>query len=779
MFFKPWLGNLTKPTRGQKIRKNLRVERLEDRSTPAASTPDLTFNADGIFAQDFGTSSGRNDGAEAVVVQPDGKAIVAGFAQRGTTNFDFVVARLNRDGTLDTSFANGTGFQYVPFDLGGTNEDRARAVALQSDGKIVVAGFATTATGTDFAVCRLTNAGILDDTFDTDGKQTIPFDLGGANFDVANDLVIQADGRIVIAGSASTTADGTDFAVCRLNGQGALDNEFDTDGKVAIRVNIGGTNNDVAEAVALTSGDRIVVAGTAENSATISEVAVCQLTTIGAPDATFATGGIDVFRYHNQLGLCTGRDVAVAADGKLVVIGKADSPTATDADLGVARLTPNGQFDPTFSEDGRISRTVSVNSSREDSPEGVLLQPDGKILIAGFGNINIGAGASDDVFLLRLQPDGTNDLLFNDSGLRFYDLTAGTGNNQDTGTAVALGAEGIVIAGTVLTAANGTDLALLRAVRDNWVVVAQAAGAPTVRVLTTFGTELYSFDAFDPTFRGGVRIAAADINGDGAPEIFCAPGPGRLAVVRIFDGFTLQMLREIPVISPTFKNGVNLTLGDVLGTGNAPELIVAPGSGITGKVEIYDPTVVASPIKSFVAYTSGFRSGVRVTTAETNVTGKREIVVGKQTGSGLIRVFDAVDATPGTETVLREFIATTGSAGVFVSARDVNNDGRDDIIVTPATGQPLAKEFNLVKANDDPDFVINSFKPFATNFRNGGQMSSLRQGGAVLISLVGRKSGTGQPVIKVFNAITGALVGEFQPLGATLKTNLFVFMVNR
>src|SRR5262249_43073483 len=161
---------------------------------------------------------------------------VAGFCQRGTTAFDFLVVRLNRDGTLDPSFAGGAGFQRVDFALGGTQDDRAPAVALQDDGQIVVAGFAATPARTDLPARRLNVDGTLAATFDSDGKQPVPFALGGGNLDVANDLVLQSDHRIVVVGSATTAADGTNFAACRLNEDGGLDNNFDSDGKVTVGV---------------------------------------------------------------------------------------------------------------------------------------------------------------------------------------------------------------------------------------------------------------------------------------------------------------------------------------------------------------------------------------------------------------------------------------------------------------------------------------------------------------------------------------------------------------
>src|SRR5204862_281432 len=123
---------------------------------------------------------------------------------------DFAVARLNANGSLDTTF-DTDGKQTVGFDLGtagtSTNDDRAQDVAIQSDGKIVLVGSANVgslATGSNFAIARLNTNGSLDTTFDTDGRQTVSF--SALNQDFANAVAIQSDGKIVVAGSSVVTA---------------------------------------------------------------------------------------------------------------------------------------------------------------------------------------------------------------------------------------------------------------------------------------------------------------------------------------------------------------------------------------------------------------------------------------------------------------------------------------------------------------------------------------------------------------------------------------------
>src|SRR5262249_51395919 len=160
---------------------------------------------------------------------------------------NFAVARYNADGTLDTTFSfDGK----VTTDFGG--DDRAFSVAIQADGKIVVAGASLTNPGDDFALARYNPDGSLDAGFGTGGKVTTAF---GSGLDHANACTIQADGKIVAVG-----ADGGDFALARYNSDGSLDGTFGTGGKVT--TDFGGQLEE-AFGVAMQADGKIVAAGAA------------------------------------------------------------------------------------------------------------------------------------------------------------------------------------------------------------------------------------------------------------------------------------------------------------------------------------------------------------------------------------------------------------------------------------------------------------------------------------------------------------------------------------
>jgi uncharacterized delta-60 repeat protein len=201
------------------------------RLTPSGQL-DSTFNGSG--KQIFGFGSNQESRATSLAVGPGGKIVVGGSTQptRGTgVNSDFAIARLNADGTLDTTF-NGTGTQTVAFDLGGSDADDVRAVAVQADGKVLAAGRAVTSTvnppgggsasSSEFAVARLNADGTPDASFGTAGRTHFAFNVGGDHADEASAMALQVNGRIVVAGKANTGGSevtGTDtyqMAVARL-----------------------------------------------------------------------------------------------------------------------------------------------------------------------------------------------------------------------------------------------------------------------------------------------------------------------------------------------------------------------------------------------------------------------------------------------------------------------------------------------------------------------------------------------------------------------------------
>jgi uncharacterized delta-60 repeat protein len=257
---------------------------------------DTTFDGDGKVTTDFG---GTGD-AHAVALQSDGRIVAAGGGPG-----DFALARYNADGSLDTSL-DGDG--KVTTDFGGSN-DSAYDMVIQGDGKIVAVGYP------DFAMARYNSDGSLDTSFDGDGKVTTDF---GSGFGWAEGVAVQADGKIVVAGFAVLTETG-DWGVARYNGDGSLDTAFDGDGKVTTDFDAG---NDHAYDVAVQVDGKIVVAGCAGRMCEDDNdhVGLARYNPNGSLDATFG-GGDGKVTTDFSAGTNWAHAVALQTDGRIVVAG--------------------------------------------------------------------------------------------------------------------------------------------------------------------------------------------------------------------------------------------------------------------------------------------------------------------------------------------------------------------------------------------------------------------------------------------------------------------------
>jgi uncharacterized delta-60 repeat protein/LPXTG-motif cell wall-anchored protein len=237
---------------------------------------DTSFGTGGVVSTDIGTNS--LEVGYAMAIQSDGKVIVTGYSRVGSSD-DIAVVRYNTDGTLDTAF-DGDG--KVTTDIGTNTDDYGKSVGIQADGKIVVAGESNSGGVPDFAVVRYNPDGTLDTAFDGDGKVTT--DIGTNSFDSGNAVAVLADGKIIVAGYS--LAGGTnDFAVVRYNSDGSLDTSFGTAGKTI--TDIDSSSDDYGNAVVVQPSGKIVVAGTS-GSGGLYKIAVARYsgTPVTAPTTT-------------------------------------------------------------------------------------------------------------------------------------------------------------------------------------------------------------------------------------------------------------------------------------------------------------------------------------------------------------------------------------------------------------------------------------------------------------------------------------------------------------
>ncbi len=205
---------------------------------------DTSFNSSGNAMLGFGAA----DTATSMQILSDGKIVVSGYSSIGG-NEDYSVVRLNSDGSLDTSFNNSGKASFAV----GSGRDQARGLAIDSNGKIILGGEAIGST-TNFALIRVNTNGTLDTSFNSNGKLLVPI---GSSGDFGNVVAIQSDGKILLAGDYFA-ANGVRVAVIRVNPDGSLDTSFNSNGKVTLA---GSSVGDYCTAIALQSDGKIVLSG--------------------------------------------------------------------------------------------------------------------------------------------------------------------------------------------------------------------------------------------------------------------------------------------------------------------------------------------------------------------------------------------------------------------------------------------------------------------------------------------------------------------------------------
>lgn len=372
---------------------------------PSAGAPDLGYDGpsgtgNGVVTTPVGSNHSTTDTCDSAAVQADGKLVCAGDMSYG----DYLLTRFMPDGILDATFdgPTGVGNGMVRLDLGGSTEV-AEAMVIQPDGRIVAVG----RWGTRAGVVRVNQDGTWDTTFDGDGRVSLAISGGD---DVARTVALQPDGKIIVAGGWTGAPDSQPWAA-RLNRDGSLDTAFDGPSGTGngIVVLAGPSGNDYVTSALIDSAGDIVLAATW--SGTNIDVAVIRLkssdgtldTTLDGPSGT--GNGIVTF------GIGTGSDswprIARQPDDKLVVAARSANATL---DVGLARINADGTFDASFdgpSGTGNGRFTVAVGTGTDTVDGGVVVQPDGRIVVGGRY-----AGDGQDAFIMRMNPDGSLDETF-------------------------------------------------------------------------------------------------------------------------------------------------------------------------------------------------------------------------------------------------------------------------------------------------------------------------------------------------------------------------------
>lgn len=351
------------------------------------STPLMRLNSDGSFDSSFGSGgkvafSASTETLTSVAIQSDGKILVAGSAGTGSAH-SFEVARVNTDGSFDSSFGSG-GKITVAF----SDDAIAASLALQSDGKILVAGQERTGSTFGYAVARLNGDGSLDSTFNGTGK------LIYVNGNGAYNVTVQSDGKILLAGS-DTSALPASMCAVRLNSDGSFDNTFGVGGKA--RASFGGNVSSGARNVAVASDGRIVLGGSSSDSSG-GYMGVARLNSDGSLDTSFNGTGTEIPQPGINRGLSWAFGLSLMPDGKIVLSGDGEPVFAKRAAV-VLRLNADGSTDTSFNDSGAF---FFPHQSSAPTTAGCVLTPDASTVLLSGDDLN---GSSDSGFIARLKMD--------------------------------------------------------------------------------------------------------------------------------------------------------------------------------------------------------------------------------------------------------------------------------------------------------------------------------------------------------------------------------------
>jgi uncharacterized delta-60 repeat protein len=388
----------------------LDAERLEGRQLLSAGALDLSFNSTGCVLA--GPLS-----AQAVQIQPlNGDILTTGEIYPTSTGGDFRVVALTPSGSPDPSFGSGGS---VTTDFAG-KEDRPQAMAVMPDDRFVVAGWADTGTGSvkglpvtnyDFAVARYLPSGALDTSFGTGGKVTTNISTysttnSSNKRDIANAVVVQDDGKVVVGGYSWTAQGNTEGVLVRYNTDGTLDSSFGQGG--VVQINLPSFTSDGVWGLAIwrDSGTDKIVTMEAPKTSSGYSVAVSRYNPDGSLDTSFGANGRTITTVP---GVSLGDwGMALQPDGSVVVTGFYQYTNGTPQDTFLLRYTAAGVLDSTFGNNG----IVVFDAGGSDVGYSVAIQPsDDKILVAGDTSLTNGS-----TFVARFQTNGMPDTTFGSNG---------------------------------------------------------------------------------------------------------------------------------------------------------------------------------------------------------------------------------------------------------------------------------------------------------------------------------------------------------------------------
>jgi len=647
----------------------------------------VRLNSDGTPDTAFTTNTGTGASAavSSIAIQSDGKIVISGAftAFNGTTATR--IARLNSDGTLDTTFVTNTGTGLS----GG-----ATSIAIQSDGKIVLGGnFTTLNSATVNRIARLNSDGTPDTAFTTNTS-------AGASAGIFK-IAIQSDGKIVLVGDFSTFNSITARRVARLNSDGTRDAAFIT--------NVNNGASGIVYSAVIQSDEKIVVAGqfTSFNGATVGNIV--RLNSDGTRDTTFTTNtGVG---FENPA-----LSLALQSDGKIVVGGNFFNFNTRNGVNRIARLNSDGTIDTSFS----MVKGLVTNATAPATVSAVAIQSDGKIVLGG---IFISFGGTTANRIVRLNSDGTFDTTFA--------TNIGTGANGSV-TELAIQSDGKIVVGGSFTTFNGVTV--------NYIARLNSDGTPDTAFTTNTGTGASALVAGLAiqsdgkivvggsflTFNGAITNRITRLNSDGTPDTafddnvstigtdgtvsaIAIQSDGKILIGGAFTTFDVTTVNRIARLNS--DGSLDTTFDTNTGTG-ADGTVSAIAIQSDGKI------VLGGLFTTFNGTT--VNRIVRL-----NSDGTPDTAFTTSTGTGASSTVSAIAIQSDAKIVLGGAFTTFNGTTVNRIVR-LNSDGSLDTTFVTNTGVGASSFINAVAIQSDGKIVLGGF---FTSFNNTIRTAIARIGG--------------------------------------------------
>ncbi len=401
-----------------------------------------TLSQPGLLDQTFGTGgkvkisiSNCNSECRAMVLQTDGKMVLAG-SNYSCSNTRMALIRLNKNGSLDNSF--GVGGNVIDT-FPGIYVSQAHAVAVQSDGKIIVGGEAQDGTGSDLILVRYNSDGTRDNTFGNSG--VVITDLGSTQ-ESCYSLAIQPDGKIITGGHIIQN-NKTDALLIRYNTQGAIDSSFGTNGISTI--SLGSTLWGAIFTIKIQPNGKIVVSGRETGATNNYKFLLMRFNVNGFLDSSFGANGINITSIGD---INDTRDMAIQNDGKIIQAGYARF--GSDGEYALVRFNNDGTIDNSFGVSGIVTSYFGL-VNQGDVICSIKIQQDGKVIACG----ETTKTSFGDIALVRYKPNGTIDSTFGTNGQVITDIL----NIDHVYTAALQMDNKVVIAGSGFNGSNNITVA--------------------------------------------------------------------------------------------------------------------------------------------------------------------------------------------------------------------------------------------------------------------------------------------------------------------------------